>query len=220
MDRRIAHPGAVAIAVPNRLWAANQLNACRSCGVKAGLCIAQDIQLPDLPQEIAESELQGLSLIRHLGWDKRDELAYALLQGNEEPDELLELVRSQLAHPTIPDLTAHIPIMLVDELRGPVDYLFVVGCVSGFMPRALHENHDRSAFTSAIRAGRVRTTVSYFVEAPADLVEAARIDVARYKMKGGGRLGMTMPSPFLGEAGIWRPSTTGGQALLRTYGLN
>ena len=227
VDRRVAKPARIAIAAPNRTWAVNLLRACASVGVRASLCIPRTCELEDeLPDE-AEG-LRGFSLAHRLGWDKRPELAHALLhvEGDEDFAALRALVRGQLAEPTVPDHTPAVPVMLMDDLRSQPDYLFIAGCVNGLVPTAAALEDDglldreRAAFTEALSAGRVRTTLSCFVKAPAELAEHEGLSCTRFKMEDGRRLAMTQPTLFLTEAGAVRPTTTGGQALLRTYGLN
>lgn len=221
VDRRIAEPGRVAIVVPNRLWAANLKAACTHCGVKATLCVPQ----PELARSIGnppETDLKGFSLVRHLQWGTDPRMAHALLhvQGFESATELFGIVKEQLARPTVPAFTEHIPIVLQDYPEVDADYLFAVGCVRGLVPQGVGTPAAERAFVQMVAAPRERTCISYFTKAPYELAESAGIYSARQKTEDGERVAMTQPSPYLEAAGSWRPTTTGGQALLRTYGLN
>lgn len=221
VDRRIAEPAQIAIVAPNRLWAANLKGACESCGVKASLCIPQPALAAKLPP-VPETDLKGLSLVRHLGWAKMPRMEHTILhvQGGEGAEELFALVREQLLRPTVPAFAEHIPIVLPDFPALSADYVFMVGCVRGLVPATGETETARAAFARIVAAGSKRTIASYFVKAPIELAEAASLAYQRQKTENGKRLAMLQPSPFLEEAGIWRPTTTGGQALLRTYGLN
>ena len=226
VDRRIAHPGQMALVAPNRIWALNLQRACESRKVAASLCIPQPGAIgEDDRAALAAGEadrLRGASLVRRLGWDARPELAHALLhlQGDEGPERLLAIVEEQCARPTLPAHPQHIPIRLLESEVPETDYLFVVGCVDGLVPAGEPDAPRRAAFAAAIAAGRRRSTASYFSKAPLQLAEQARLRFSRIKVENGASMAMVKPSPYLAEAGIWRPSTTGGQALLRKYGLN
>lgn len=221
VDRRIAEAGRIAIMVPNRLWASNLKAACDSCGVRATPCIPH----PELARAIGEpprTDLKGFSLVRHLKWGSDPRMAHALshIQGSESASEVFDIVKAQLSNPTLPAFATEIPIVLHDYPATDTDYLFMVGCVKGLVPEGEGTPESREAFARLVGANRTRTCISYFVKAPRKLAEVAGIASARCKTEDGQQVAMTQPSPYLEEAGIWRPTTTGGQALLRTYGLN
>lgn len=221
VERRIAEPGRIAIMVPNRLWAANLQAACKSCGARATLCVPH----PELARSLGdppETDLKGFSLVRHLQWGTDPRLAHALLhvQGFESASEVFAIVKEQLERPTVPAFTEHIPIVLQDYPSVDADYLFAVACVRGLVPHGEGTDESKRAFAGMVSERRERTFISYFTKAPLELAEAAGIYSARRKTEDGKPVAMTQPSPYLEAAGIWRPTTTGGQALLRTYGLN
>lgn len=221
VSRRIAEPAQVAIVAPTRLWANNLKAACDSCGVKASLCIPHRALAEQLPPVPENTGLKGLSLVRRLGWVRDPRMAHALLhvQGSESADEVYALVKEQLARPTVPHYTEYIPIVLSDFDDLSFDYLFMVACVKGLVP-AQESRESRERFAKTVASGRKRTCASYFVKAPLEMAQATGLHYARVKSENGQRMAMAQPSPYLEEAGIWRPTTTGGQALLRTYGLN
>ena len=234
VERRIAMPEAIAIAAPNLAWAHNIMRAAASEGIAVVPCIAH-AESPQATKALQELEaihsegLQGRSLIRRAGLEDIEEFAGGLLhiKGDESARDLAQLLREQLHNPTVAKASPAIPVMLVNELRSQPDYLFMVGCVNGLLPEAAALQADESAlalnreiFNMALNASKVRTIVSYFVKAPKQLAEQVGVQISRYKTEDGQSLAMTVPSIFVTEKGSARPSTTGGQALLRMYGLN
>lgn len=240
VDGKIARPESVAIAVPNRVWAANALSACASLGVKACSCIPQPEDgrvgavLAKLTAAAREgSALRGLTLARKAGADEIPELACALshMDGTEDAARLAELVRRQCAHPTVPPGSTWIPVVLMQDAACGADYLLMVGCVDGLMPgpaafegcareREAALERDRAVFAAAVASGSVRTVVSYFARMPEEAARSLGVRYARTVTVDGVRLAVTRPCRFMSETGSLRPTTTGGQALLRSYGLN
>lgn len=125
-----------------------------------------------------------------------------------------------------------IPIRHYRAVEKPFDRVFLVGCVEGLMiPPLEAESHDdakqaqeeeacRASFFHAISQARSRAVVSSFVKIDADIAQQAGIRFTRRKTEQGKRIALCSPSRLLDEAGSQRPATIGGQALLRTHGLN
>lgn len=82
------------------------------------------------------------------------------------------------------------------------------------------DNQAQKAFAEALESAGKRATISYFVKIPAELAEKLNLQVLRYKTENGTKMAMVGPSRFITEQGHMRPTTTGGQTLLRAYGLN
>ena len=177
---------------------------------------------------------RGFTLVRAVGLEGRDAFKAALLhvQGDEDAEQLHRLVVGQLAEPTLPVGAPYVAVSLYDRLPAKVEYLFLVGCVDGLIPGPAAYEADtqasrdaacdaaRDAFMRAYKAAEVRTVVSSFMNAEVGLAEAAHIRSSRKRVDAGREYAVCRPSPFLTELRTDRPTTTGGQTLLRAYGLN
>lgn len=238
VERRIAAPGTVTIAVPNRAWAQNVMRAAHNLGHQLVSCIPQSIS-PAGEQALAQLEalshegLQGRSLVHRAGLEDIPEFATGLLhmEGSESAEELAQLLRNQANTPSVPQNCAYVALALARNVPPTTNYLFAIACVNGLVPRAAALEaesatgeqtlaEDRKQFRALLNTNTQRTFVSYFVKAPARLAENAGLHVVRYKMENEERYAMVAPSIFITETRSQRPSTTGGQALLRMYGLN
>ncbi len=178
------------------------------------------------------TRVSGFTLAHRLGIDAERALAHGMLHvaGTESATELLNVLSAQLARPTVPRDRQLSPIMDYRALTGAFDWVVVAGCAEGLIPdtRALantDEGHtalerQRAAFVRARGCARVRTVLSSFAKADADLAKAARLRIARTKTEQGRRICLCTPTRFIDEMGAHRPSTVGGQALLREYGIN
>jgi hypothetical protein len=124
------------------------------------------------------------------------------------------------------------PIMDIHDIRGDFDQVFMVACVDGLIPgpaafddsdprsRSEAMERDRAAFTASCDAARRRTFLSCFTRMDESMAKSIHARYTRTKMEGGRRMAMVRPSLFIEEEGMERPTTLGGQALLRRYGLN
>lgn len=179
-------------------------------------------------------EARGFTLARMTGLEEAPACAHALrhLGGEEDACELSALVLEQLTRPSLPARSSCVPIVDVRAIQSTYDWVFLIGCVDGLIPaaqafEAVDEQKriealevDRRAFFSAINHASVRAVVSSFTEIDAEVARQAHIRPARFKMHHATRMALTAPSMLLEETGAERPSTMGGQALLREYNLN
>lgn len=179
-------------------------------------------------------DARACTLVRMLGMRDVPVLAHVLhhVRGSEDARELCELVQTQLACPTLPAGVPLVPIMHYQALCGSLDWLFLVGCVNGLIPgprafeaateqeRAQALNASRDALGNVLSHACKQVVLSGFTRLEATLAQQAHVRVARYKMERGRKLAMATPTVFLDEAGADRPSTVGGQALLRAHNLN
>lgn len=237
-ERRIAAPENISIAVPNRAWAQNVMRAAQSLGHQLVSCIPQHLSsaaeqaLAQL-EELSNESLQGRSLVHRTGLGRMPEFATGLLhvEGSENAEELAVLLRNQANKPSVPENCARVALALASNVPASTQYLFAIACVNGLVPRAAAFeaesatreqvlSEDREQFRALLATNTQRTFVSYFVKAPAKLAESAGLQVMRYKTENEKRYAMVAPSTFITETRSQRPSTTGGQALLRMYGLN
>ncbi|MBE6465914.1 hypothetical protein [Denitrobacterium detoxificans] len=122
--------------------------------------------------------------------------------------------------------TKHVKIAYYDALEDDYDWLFLMGCVDGFIPPAQasetapSSDEARAAWSNAFHHATKRVIASSFVKADAAFAKAAGIQSNRRKMEHGRVMAMCKPTPFLRDKGQARPSTVGGQALLRSFNLN
>lgn len=231
LERSIAKPHEICITAPNLVWADNLYRASAAQGLDTSLCIARN-ETPALNRKLEQlekfrEELRGLSLVHRFGLDEMPECRHALqfVEGDETAVELATLVKSHLSKPRVTDAATFVPIVLMGALPASFNYVFIVGCVNGLVPSkaALDAgtlDEERSRFLKTVEAGKKRCTLSCFTKAPAALAQQCHLVCARVKQEQGQSVAMVQPSVFLGEAGHFRPTTIGGQALLRKYGLN
>lgn len=97
--------------------------------------------------------------------------------------------------------------------RESVDHVYLIGCVEGLLT-------DREAFLAVIRSARVSAVMSLFTRIEEQTAQAAHLAYTRTRCDHGTMLAMVRPAPFIAEWGSKRPTTTGGEALLRQHGLN
>lgn len=187
-------------------------------------------------QRIARTgaKARGYTLAHIVGLTDAPTCAHALkhLDGEEDARELSALVIEQLTQPTLPARGSLVPIAHIRALDHVYDWVFLIGCVDGLIPAARafeapdeHERSavleaDRKAFFTAIKCARECAVVSNFTHIDAHVAQQAHIRATRYKKEHGSRLALTTPSMLLEEAGAERPSTLGGQTLLRKFNLN
>ncbi len=177
---------------------------------------------------------RGHSLARRAGLASAPACAQVLLhlEGEEDAARMEALLRAQLAHPTLPPRGSFTPIVHHRAIEKAYDWVFLIGCVEGLLPcaaafeaddadaRAQALEADRNAFLSAPARTRKRLVASSFAKIDAETARQARIRRTRCKQEHGSLVAMTAPTRFLEEMGTERPSTIGGQTLLREYGLN
>ncbi|ANE22876.1 hypothetical protein AAY81_06780 [Denitrobacterium detoxificans] len=123
--------------------------------------------------------------------------------------------------------TKHVKIAYYNAIEDNYDWLFLMGCVDGFIPPAqasgttIQTNDEaRAAWGNAFNHATKRVIASSFAKADATFAKAAGIQSDRRKMEHGRVMAMCKPTPFLRDKGRFRPSTVGGQALLRSFNLN
>lgn len=177
----------------------------------------------------------GFSLMHAIGADDLPEFETAaeLMEGDENADALLHLVRTCLSAPVWPENPHVIHVTTFDTLCGTsYDNVFAVACVDGFMPtreafevvsteeeRERLMNNERRRFCNAVSKANERLMVSYFTKAPLELAERTKMQVARVRAEHGDRVAAVRPTTFLTEAGAASPTTLGGQELLATLNL-
>lgn len=135
-----------------------------------------------------------------------------------------------------PSLTDLPPVLIVPYPQDasawePVGYVYAVACVDGLLPRTLPQQAtdeqreaaraaSRAVFRTVAQGVRTFLALSLFTSAEVTLAQGAHLRFSRTKTVRGEQLAVTHPTPFLAEWGGKRPTTLGGQALLRTHGLN
>lgn len=176
----------------------------------------------------------AFTLMHMTGIRNHPEFEHGLTQiiGDETPGEFARIIHEQLIRPTIADDCEEIPIVHWLRARGDFEYVLFASCVNGLVPgpqalaatpteaRDEELQHSERAFERVIGLARSRAIVSYFTRIEKDTAERARIPFARAKHEGPKLYAMVQPTPFLSSWGLDRPSTIGGQSLMRTYGLN
>ena len=177
---------------------------------------------------------RGRTLIHDLGIDSMPAFEHGLLhvRGNEAPGELGRLLRTQLSRPTMPRHITKIPVMDYHAVTGRFDYLFLIGCVDGLVPRpaafeAADEDArrraleaDRAAFLKCTAYAKKRNIVSYFTSIDERIAQAAHIRYKRVRHDGDATLAICSSTMFLKESGAQRPTTIGGQTFLREFSMN
>ncbi len=166
----------------------------------------------------------GFALLRATGMKSARQLQHVMtmFDGDEDAATIAQVAREQLAHPHAREDSEEVVIMDYRSLSGSFDYLFVIACVDGLVGNSTQEPDERAlkAFRGAAQHAKRSSFISYFTRIDKTTADRARINYARCKTENGALLAMTKPTPFLAMDTHARPSTTSGQALLRTYGLN
>lgn len=180
------------------------------------------------------ADARGFTLIHALGFDEVSEADVALLHiaGDEDASSLQKVMAEQLSNPTVPNGSSVVSVRLMDSLDQECKRLFLIGCVDGLVPRAavgdvesqraLSGASDAAAasFAKAIGLAQQSVVVSGFSKIDIDVAQRAHIKSVRSRMEHGKRMAMVALTPFLLDGGSARPTTVGGQAYLRSYGLN
>ncbi len=238
-------PRELCVIVPNQNWGRQIMRALYAADVPFTSCLpcvkpskqTLDV-LSELDRIAAEEKTEGiaqrgLSLAAYVGARDCAELAHGLMHvtGTEDAACMAALLREQLAHPTMPAFSGCVAVMQHKRAQGTYKKVFILGCVNGLVPgrkafeadedaREAARVADREAFIAELASATDEVFVSFFTKADAAFAEAAHIRFARKITEGGQVMAMIAPSDFLQEAGSAQPSTIGGQALLRSYGLN
>ncbi len=168
-------------------------------------------------------DARAQALIRLCDLGSCPELEHALLHtcGDEDAKTLFDVICAQLEHPTAPSGLEVVSIVELTHVSETYSQLFVIGCVEGLLPaEAADEDAVREAFLKAGDHATKRLYYSGFTKADADFARAAHIAFARTRRTQDGEVAMCRISPLFAKFGARRPSTLGGQALLRTYQLN
>ena len=194
-----------------------------------------DAELDKLVSEY--SSAGSAALLRVTGLQDCPELESARRHptGEENAQQLYDLLIEQHKNPTVPEayqLITLMPYQLVGSHGETYEQIFFAGCIDGLIPGpAAYENDTpekrqaaldaaRAAFQRTLNAGTKRIFVSGFAKMQVEAAQNAHVRYGRTKMENGTKLAMTQPSPFLSELESGRPSSLGGQALLRMYHLN
>lgn len=176
----------------------------------------------------------GFTLVQALGIDDIPLFAHARLHlhGDEDAQTLLDILKQQIVHPTMPDHASVTPIMHYRNVEGAFDWLFLIGCVDGLLPgsdafeapteqeRSQARDSCQSDFNAACSHAYEQIVISYFTKIDAEIAKKASIRTTRFRTEGDRRFAMTAPTVLLNHQENHRPTTVGGQILLRTYGLN
>ncbi len=180
-----------------------------------------EAELAALLERYGDARAQALIRLCDLG--SCAELEHALLHtcGDEDAKTLYDVICAQLEQPSAPSGLEVASIVELTHLSETYAQLFVVGCVEGLLPA---ESADAAAVSEAfLKAGEHATKRLYysgFAKADAEFARAAHVAFARTRRDQGREVAMCRISPLFAEFGAQRPSTLGGQALLRTYQLN
>jgi superfamily I DNA/RNA helicase len=177
-----------------------------------------------LIEELAAlSELRGYALLDRLypaehGWSGPVREAVNLqIADNTEPSVLLDLVRTQVTQPEKPDEGDFAKIMSLHKSKGLTSrVVVVVGCVEGLCPVRGDENlpvdEQRRSLEEQRRLFYVATTRCRDILILSS-VTALEKSIA-YKIgaivAGGGTVGRTVTSRFIGELGPTRPEPVAG----------
>lgn len=184
---------------------------------------------------------RAAALVRLCDLESCPEFSHGLLHvcGDESAQVLFGILNAQLARPTSPEGLEVVSIVPLTHLAETYSQVFVIGCVDGLLPAAADERgadsaaHDaaakgmpgayasaKDAFLAAPRHATKRLYYSGFAKADVDFARQAHLSFARIKREGGREVAMCRISPYFAAFGASRPSTLGGQALLRKYQLN
>lgn len=196
-------------------------------------CIAAGVTPEELDTLLSKyAQTHGYTLMKAIDLKGSMALRHVTLhvRGDENPQELYELVRTQIERPTFPAKTETLPIVLMGHIHSHVKRIFAVGCVDGLVPsyaanmdekeRHAAREAGRASFESCFSHAEDSVVISYFTRIEEHVAQMAGIVFGRTKLQDGTRLAMTRPTPYLAEWGANLPSTVGGQALLRERGLN
>lgn len=190
VERRVTAPEGICLVVPSENWGVQMQRACQSVGLSARF------------------EAGAF-----------DEEAWCA----DAPASLTD-------HAPVPIVLCSAAAQAVEGNAGAwrrVTHVYLVGCVDGLVPRAPRGQgsseryaRERSAFLAVARSACAQVVISLFTGIEASIARAARLNCTRTKMVEGQRMAVTHPTPFLAELGARRPTTLGGQLLLRRHGLN
>ncbi len=160
------------------------------------------------------------ALIRLCDLASCPELEHGLLHvcGDEDAAQLIATLDEQLECPTSPEGLQVASIVLLSNLSATYAQLFVVGCVEGLLDDG--DEGARQAFLGAAEHATKRLYYSGFAKADLALAREAHLAYARTRREGEREMALCRISPLFAEFGAARPSTLGGQVLLRTYQLN
>lgn len=160
------------------------------------------------------------ALIRLCDLASCPELEHGLLHicGDEDARHLLAVLDEQLAHPTSPEGLQVVSIVPLAHLSQTYAQLFVVGCVEGLLDEG--DEATRNAFLGAAEHATKRLYYSGFAKAELGFARSAHLAFARTRREGEREWALCRISPLFAAFGPARPSTLGGQVLLRTYQLN
>ena len=122
-------------------------------------------------------------------------------------------LRVAVADGPLPSHERCAPIMDVRRVEGDFDWLFLFGCTDGLLP-------EGASLAEALDHARQSAILSYFTAIDAALARQIHLPVLRTKSLNGTSVATCRPTRFLSALGDGRPSTIGGQALLRAHGLN
>ena len=177
----------------------------------------------------SEEELQALqqkyasakaaAIIRVAKLNACPELQHALLHicGDESAQQLYSTLEQQLNCPSDPEGLQVVAIVPYTHIAKTYSQLFFVGCVKGLLPE---NGESAQAFLEIAKHAKVRMYYSGFAKADESVAKACKIAYVRTKREGEGVQAICSPTGLFTCFGHTRPSTLGGQVLLRQYGLN
>lgn len=186
----------------------------------------------DLDETIAQYQnAKASTLVRVAELRKCPELRHALLHvcGDESAAETYRIIAEQLDNPTPAEGVEAAAIIPFTHVKGSYEQMWMIGCVEGLLPAAGAENTDDEAAMSeaeyaafAHLADHVNKRLYYsgFATAEVSFARSAQLHFVRTKQQAGQQIAICRPTPFFSKFGHERPSTLGGQALLRKYQLN
>lgn len=178
-------------------------------------------------------QARAAALIRYAELNSCPELAHGLLHicGDESARVLYDTLIEQLKRPTASEGLHAVAIVPFTHIKETYSQLFMIGCVDGLLPGvAAYEGDEASreqarataaaAFAELPKHATKRLYYSGFAKATSQTAAAAHLRFARVKREGDVEYAMCRPTPLFASFGSNRPSTLGGQVLLRMYGLN
>ena len=178
---------------------------------------------------------KGFALLRSIGADglAAFEACRQLVEGDENPAQLLALVQQTLENPEFDDDPHKVRILDYESAAGlQFERVYVMGAIDGFSPTrdafdvvSTQKKRDaaleawRRQFCNAASKAIGQLTISYFAKAELELAERTKMHVTRVRADDGRRMALVRPSCLLADAGAACPGANGGQAKLAALGL-
>lgn len=182
--------------------------------------LAQGTSEAELDQLLSQyAGAKAAALVRLADLKACPELYHGLMHvcGDESASQLYRILQQQLETPTAPKGVQVLAIVPFTRVTETFAQMFLPGCVEGLMPS---DAAARKAFVGLPQHATKRLYYSGFSTAQKEFAQRAGIAFARTKLEGDAQIAMCKPTQLFAEFGAARPSTLGGQALLRKYQLN